>query len=108
MELGCGEVLRFVRVVALRVVRQDGRKLVQMAHHCKLPGGHMKPGESSDQARERVQMALLPALPGAMHFVSTAREVVNTGSRNYGLLTEYAREIHTLEMLEPCSSLSEA
>lgn len=96
VELGSGDLLRALKVVALLVVRQDGRQLVQLGHPCKLPGGHMNEGESSEEARERVLATLRPALTGETTWTQRKHEVVRSDSRKYGLPTEYVREIHTL------------
>lgn len=105
---GSGDLLRVLRVVALRVIRQDGRQLVQLGCPCKLPGGHMKEGETSEEARERVLTALLPALSGPTVLQQTSREVVRTNSRQYGLPTEYVREVHTLVIAESSARLWES
>lgn len=98
-----GSVVRCVPLVAIRLIRPDGRLLVQLRlvkgsrgkleASCRLPGGKQKAGEYPLQCFRRLLEERIAPLKVGLRPVETLREMEWDNSQRYGVPTRYIRTV---------------
>jgi len=101
LENAHGEVERVTTVLALRILRPDGRVLVQLGS-CEdmrievsvvLPGSKIKRGESPDNVRQRLLWTKLAPIAQDVAVRNVEMEVFSKVSTRYKLKTTYLRTV---------------
>jgi len=98
---GTGSIIRVVSLVALEIVRPDGRIFMQIGKWessekmvaFQLPGAKHERGELVGETTQRLLNTKLRMLRGSLEFLGTTREVRESMSKDYGVHTRYLRSL---------------
>mmetsp|Transcript_30522 Transcript_30522/g.71258 ORF Transcript_30522/g.71258 Transcript_30522/m.71258 type:complete len:1088 (-) Transcript_30522:115-3378(-) len=109
---GSGDVQRVVSVIAVKVVDENEKVLVQLAKMEKgrlkfagqLPGSKQQRGELATEAVQRVLETKLAPLTSCIEFAEMTRSSEEKESKQFGVRTKYLRTVCKAVLVQPFSA----